>query len=47
MLPKFIDAPDTSTLTLLFLMFILDILYIYHSLSFAIRMAKVAAKVKK
>ena len=46
MLPKFVDAPNTPTLKLLFLMFILDILYIHHSLSFVIRMAKVA-EVKK
>ena len=32
---------------LIFLMFTLDILYIDHSLSFAIRTAKAAAKVKK
>ena len=47
MLPKFVDAPDTPTLNLLFVMFTLDILYIHHSLSFAIRTAKAAAKVKK
>ena len=47
MLPKFVDAPDMPTLNLLFLMFTLDILYIHHSLSFAIRTAKAAAKVKK
>ena len=46
-LPKIVDAPDTSTLNLLFLMFTLDILYIHHSLSFAVRMAKAATKVKK
>ena len=47
MLPKFVDAPDTPTFNLLFFMFTLDILYIHHSLSFAIRTAKVAANVKK
>ena len=47
MLHKFIDAPDMPTLNLLFLMFKLDILYIHHSLSFAIRTAKAAAKVKR
>ena len=46
-LPKFVDAPDTPTLYLLFLMFTLDILYFHHSFSFAIRTAKAAAKVKK
>ena len=29
MLPKFVDAPDTPTLNLLYLMFTLDILYIH------------------
>ena len=43
----FVDAPDTPTLNLLFLMFSLGILYIHHSLSFAIRTVKAAAKVKK
>ena len=47
MLPKFIDAPDTPTLNLLLLMFTLDILYIHHSLSIAIRTAKAAAKVNR
>ncbi len=47
MLPKFGDAPDTPTLNLLFVMFTLEILYIHHSLSFAIQTAKAAAKVKK
>ena len=47
MLPKFVDVPDTPTLNLLFFMFTLDILYIHRSLSFAIRTAKVAAKVKR
>ena len=47
MLPKFDDAPDTPTFNLLFLMFTLDILYTHRSLSFAIRTAKAAAKVKK
>ena len=47
MLPKFIDAPDTPILNLLFLKFTLDTLYIHHRLSFAIQMAKAAAKVKK
>ena len=37
--PKFIDAPDMPNLNLLFLKFILDILYIHHSLPFSIRMA--------
>ena len=46
MLPKFVDAPDTLTLKLLFLMFTLDILYSLHSLSFALRTAKAAAKVR-
>ena len=46
MLTKFVDAPDTPTINLLFLMRTLDILYIHHSLSFAIRTAKVEAKVK-
>ena len=47
MLPKFVDAPDTPTLNLLFVMFTLDILYIHHSLSFAMRTATAASKVKK
>ena len=47
MLPKFVDAPNTPTLDLLFLVFILDVLYIHHSLSFAIRTAKAVPKVKK
>ena len=47
MLPKFVDTPDTPVLNLLVLMFTLDIIYIHHSLSFAIRTAKAAAKVKK
>ena len=47
MLPKFADAPDTPTLNLLFVMFTLDILYINHILTFAIRTAKAAAKVKR
>ena len=46
MLPKFVDAPNMLTLNLLFLMFIMDILYVHHSLSFAIWTAKAAAKVK-
>ena len=45
--PKFVDAPNTPTLNLLLLMFTLDILYIHHSLSFAIRKAKAADKIKK
>ena len=47
MLPKFVDAPDTLNLKLLVLMFTQDILYIHHSLSFAIRTAKAEAIVKK
>ena len=46
-LPKVVDAPNMPTLNELFLMFTRDILYIHHSLSFAIRTAKAAAKVKK
>ena len=46
MYPKFVYAPHTPTLNLLFLMFTLDILYIHHSFLFAIRTAKAAAKVK-
>ena len=45
MLPKFVDAPDTPTLNLLLLMFTLDVLYIRHSLSFAIQTAMAAAQV--
>ena len=47
MLPKFAYAPDTPTLNLLFLMFTLDIVYIHHCLSFAVRTAKTAAKLKR
>ena len=47
MLPKFVDAPDTPALNILFVMFTLDILYIHHSLSFAKQPEKAAAKVKK
>ena len=47
MLHKFVDAPDTPTFKLLCLMFTFDIRYIHHSLSFVIRMAKAAAKVKR
>ena len=43
-LPKFVIATATFTLNLVFLMFTLDILHIHHSLSFAIRTAKAAAK---
>ena len=48
MLPKFVDALDTPTLNLLFLMFTLDIIYyIHHSLSLAIRTAKALPKWKR
>ena len=47
MFPKFVDYPDTPTLNLLFLMFTMDIPYIHHSLSFAIRTANAAAKIIK
>ena len=41
MLPKFVDAHSQL------IMFILDIFHIHHNLSFALRAAKVVAKVKK
>ena len=44
-LPKFVDAPDTSILKLLLLMYTLDICYTHQSLTFAIRAGKAAAKV--
>ena len=43
----FVYAPDTPILNLLFLTFTLDILYIHHSLTFALRTAKAAIKDKK
>ena len=46
MFPKFVDAPDTPILNLLFLMFRLDVLYIRHNMSFTIRTAKAAPKLK-
>ena len=39
--------PTRITTTTLFLMFVLDILYIHRSLAFSIRTAKVAAKEKR
>ena len=48
MVPKFVDAPDTPTLNLSFLcLHWISFTSIDHSLSFAIGMAKAAAKVKR